>query len=327
MGTTREVVGHLFSGILPGMNSIDFYLCSDPGWGNASEIVSALAAVAAAAGTILGVAFAYNRYKSSLDDKRREQAKFVHAYFEEFKIVEELDVIDAIHRGRRQSLPEGFHVRPYVRTEPSGYGRDFSRALKRVVFCKVTVENRSEEMVTNVYGQLSVWEAMDDGIKTGAIGAWEADPYLLPKSSKTFWVAVPYEGSEDDVRDIVDPILFFTDANGHTWTRSPFGPPEEFNLKVEPSGPSTVRESKRQANVRDWSDDELLEVVSERHPDDSDLILEGRSGRGATFMGRKRRYSVHFALNSDEPVVIAQSLGPDVVSYMRRQLGDESSGP
>lgn len=314
------------------MDSLDFYWCSDPAIGNASQVVSAIAALAGAIGTIAAFWFAVLRYRDSLNDKRRDQARFVHSYFKDFKVVEEGGSIVAVHRAAQLNLPENVTLDPYVVPETDRQtGREYSRALKRVVFCEVIVENRSDEIVRNVHGQLSVWHATPTGRRTGAIGAWDGFPYLLPESKETFWAAVPYDGPEDSVRDVVDPMLFFTDTNGQTWHRSPFGPPKEMDVEEYSAtrGPALPIPEPESPEPRIWSDDELFTAVNEIFavPTDALVVLE-RKGRGATLVSDDTVFDINFALNADTPSIVARQMGREIIAHMRQadEADDKSKG-
>jgi len=294
------------------MRRIEIFLCSDPAIGGVAEVIGALAAVVAGIGTVWGVWFAALRYRDSVRDKEREQAKSIHAYVSSWVVVEEGEEVAIEHRGPKFDLPPHIEIRSYVETHVDGDVVS-TRALKRVAFCKVTVENRSGEIATNVYGQLSVHEATETGRRTTAIGPWEGLPYMLPGSSDTFWVAVPYTGPEDLVQSVIEPLLFFTDVHGRTWTRSPFGPPTLFK---EDGYPQPALQAPRQEpeSPRELSVDELREAISEQfHVAPESLTLIERQGRGGIFLGDTHRFGALVPYGSDKPVVVAEELGPQAI--------------
>ncbi len=155
----------------------------------------------------------------------------MHSYFDEYWIVEANDDITAPlrdHGIRPPDLGMGVNVTIKHFLDKATYKdseETFHIANKRVAVCRVTVENRSQEIVTNVHGQLSVLVRNATGYTTGAIGPWAAFAYFLPEHKETFYVAVPYEGAYEDVEVDLDPIVVFRDTNGRTWHRSPTGPP------------------------------------------------------------------------------------------------------
>lgn len=312
------------------MQSIEWFLCSDPAWGNFADLASALAAWVAAVGTVSGVWFAALRYRDSLRDKRRDQARFVHAYITDYRVVEKDGSINARHRAPRLNLPDGVTIRPYVEwVEDHAKNLSYTRALVRVAFCEVTVENRSDEIVRRVYGQLSVWHQIESGGRsTREIGTWDGFPYLLPQSSETFWVAVPYEGPEEDVRDVIDPMIWFVDANGRTWHRSPFGAPEEWGTgESDHEQPALPAPRGEEPELRVWTEDELRDhLVAEAELDPAELVLLSREGRAATFASKDATHWVGFAWKSDVPVVISQHRGEETIKFLRAQAADGERG-
>lgn len=204
---------------------MDFFLCSDPALGSATQIVTAGAAVVAASTGIYGVRNAVRTYRASVDDQerqaqsdRRDQARFVHPMVGNKCWIAE------------ENEPFYFSSSELV-VAPEVAGRSLDhRDEEIVVFSQQalvtteTVQNDSREVISDV--SISLEDEHGDRVPEMVSASLR---YLLPETAKTFSLAFPW--ASPSVPTIADwsAWVVFTDARDNIWTRRTRQPVRDFS--------------------------------------------------------------------------------------------------
>ena len=204
---------------------MDIFLCSDPGVGSVTQIVTAIAAVVAACTGLYGVINAVRTYRASklsqdrqAENERRDQARFVHPMVEGrcWMALADDPYFDAEDIFR-------YADKDYFKLGRDGEGGPVYMFNRQMLLMRVRLTNDSAEVVSNIKVGLTDGGELPILRSTGA-----SRNYILPESADTFVLSLPWD--EDDLPDMTwwRATVMFTDARGNVWVRETGQPVKDF---------------------------------------------------------------------------------------------------
>jgi hypothetical protein len=205
---------------------MDLFLCSDPGFGSFTQIVTAGAAVVAASTGLYGVINAVRTYRASkasqdrqADNERRDQARFVHPMVKGhcwLALPDDpyFDAEDVFRYADEDYFTEG----------KDGDGRSVFMFNRQMLLVRVELTNGSAEVISNITVGLTDEGELPILRLTGA-----SRHYLLPKSADTCVLSLPWDTGELPDMTWWRATVVFTDARGNVWTRETGQPVMDFS--------------------------------------------------------------------------------------------------